>query len=95
MNKQISSGAGIAMVAVVAIAAGIIMWLVMATKKVTPAQLNPVPAVKTNSMQGQIQNQIAPQSPISNQSAIQNPAVSANIQFDSCGKKEKYSRMSW
>ncbi len=54
MNKQISTGAGIAAVVAVAIVAGAVMWFALAPQTQAPAQV--LPDSKVNSTEGQVKN---------------------------------------
>jgi hypothetical protein len=99
MNKQISTGVGITAVIIVAIIVGVVIWF----SQVFSQNKTPIQNVSTsnlNSMQGKIQNQAQNRiasnkeivSQVSNNSSM--PDLS-KIQFDVCGKKDKYNKLAW
>jgi hypothetical protein len=57
MNKQISTGAGIAAVVVAAILIGAVVWFTEALQTQTSTQTVPLPVTRLNSVKGQVQNQ--------------------------------------
>jgi hypothetical protein len=98
MNKQISTGVGMTVVIAVAIIAGVVVWFgkgqpVQTQLQLTQnAQMNSLKGVAGNQNVSQNKNQMQPQiNPVSSQHIT----VSANLMFDGCGKKDKYSKLPW
>jgi hypothetical protein len=83
VNKQISTGAGIAAVVVAAIIVSVIMWFALMPKAQTPGQI--IPAAQTlsqSSMKGQVQNQTPEQAKASeNMSTYKNDRYGFMFQY--------------
>ncbi len=88
MNKKISTGVGIAAVAVAAIIVSTVIWFALTPQTQTLMQTAPAPSHQLNSMQGKIENKSQPTETI-------NKLDFSKIQFDACGGKAKYEKMPW
>lgn len=87
MNKQISTGVGIAVVAAVGLAVAALVWFGQEPQAQTRVA-QPIQNAQKESPKGVAENQSQPID-------ITNKIDFSKIQFDACGGKVKYEKMPW